>query len=94
MKKTLSLLLATLAVSAVTAVQVAAATPGAPVAATGKMLIDANGGRLATVDRVDADGSAEIILDGRVVTVPAATLSVVDGKLKTSLKKPQVLALQ
>lgn len=91
MKKTLSLLLATLVVSAVTAVQVAAATP---VAATGKMLIDANGGRLAPVDRVDSDGSAEIIIDGRVVTIPATTLSVVDGKLKTSLKKPQVLALQ
>jgi hypothetical protein len=90
-KKTLTLLLATLVVSAATAVQVAAATP---VAATGKMLIDANGGRLAPVDRVDADGSAEIIIDGRLVTIPASTLSIVDGRLKTSLKKPQVLALQ
>jgi hypothetical protein len=93
-KKTLSLLLAALIVSAATAVQGAAATPTAPVAAPGKMLIDANGGRLALVDRVDQDGSVEIIIDGRLVTVPAATLSVVGGRLVTSLKKPQVLALQ
>jgi hypothetical protein len=93
-KTTLSLLLATLIVSAATAVQGAAATPTAPVAVPGKMLNDANGGRLALVDRVDQDGSAEIIIDGRLVTVPAATLSVVGGRLMTSLKKPQVLALQ
>ena len=72
----------------------AVAASAAPVASKGKMLVDATGGRLAPVDRVDDDGSAEIIIDGRLVTVPAATLSVVDGRLKTSLKKSQVLDLQ
>ena len=63
----------------------------APVATPGKMLIDASGSRLGQVDRVDADGSVELILDGRVVTVPAGTLSVVNGKLTTSLKKDALL---
>jgi len=57
------------------------------------MLLAANGARLAPVYRVGADGAAQIILDGRLVTVPAATLSVADGKLTTSLTKNEVLAL-
>lgn len=77
-----------LAEAAVDSVQVA------PVAARGKMLNDANGGRLAPVMHVNADGSAQIIYQGRVVNVPSSTLSVVDGKLTTSLKKNDVLALR
>ncbi len=65
----------------------------APVAEKGKMLIAANGSRLAAVYRVGADGSAQIIIDGKLVTVPANTLSVVDGKLTTSLTKSEVLKL-
>ena len=65
----------------------------ASVAEKGKMLIAANGARLGTVYRVGADGAAQIIIDGRMVTVPANTLSSVDGKLTTSLTKSQVLAL-
>jgi hypothetical protein len=57
------------------------------------MLLAANGARLAPVYRVGADGAAQIILDGRLVTVPAATLSLADGKLTTSLTKNEVLAL-
>jgi hypothetical protein len=34
-----------------------------------------------------------MIIDGKLVTVPASTLSSVDGKLTTSLSKSQVLAL-
>jgi len=63
------------------------------VAEKGKMLVTANGARLAPVYRVGADGSAQIILDGKMVTVPASTLSSVDGKLTTSLTKSEVLAL-
>jgi len=59
----------------------------------GKMLIAANGARLGQVYRVDADGSAQMIIDGKLVTVPASTLSSVDGKLTTSLSKNEVLAL-
>jgi hypothetical protein len=59
----------------------------------GAMLVAANGTRLATVYRVGPDGSAQIILDGKMVTVPATTLSMAGGKLTTSLSKSEVLAL-
>lgn len=65
----------------------------APVATKGSMLLAANGARLAPVYRVSADGSPQIILDGKLVTVPASTLSLADGKLTTSLTKNEVLAL-
>jgi hypothetical protein len=70
------------------------AEDAAPVAVKGKMLVDAGGGRLAPIYRVAPDGSASIILDGRMVTIPSATISVADGKTKTSLTKNQVIALQ
>jgi hypothetical protein len=57
------------------------------------MLISANGSRLAQVYRVGADGAAQIIIDGKMVTVPAASLSMSGGKLTTSLTKSEVLAL-
>jgi hypothetical protein len=66
----------------------------APVSAVkGSMLISANGSRLAQVYRVGPDGSAQIIIDGKLVTVPASSLSLSGGKLTTSLTKAQVLAL-
>jgi hypothetical protein len=65
----------------------------ASVAEKGKMLVAANGARLGAVYRVGPDGSAQVIIDGRMVTVPANTLSSVEGKLTTSLTKSQVLAL-
>ena len=66
----------------------------APVSAVkGSMLISANGSRLAQVYRVNPDGSAQIIIDGKLVTVPAASLSMSGGKLTTSLTKSEVLAL-
>ncbi|MDB6101100.1 MAG: hypothetical protein JWO52_1099 [Gammaproteobacteria bacterium] len=65
----------------------------ASVAEKGKMLVSANGARLGPVYRVGADGSAQVIVDGRMVHVPANTLSSVEGKLTTSLTKSEVLAL-
>jgi hypothetical protein len=65
----------------------------AAVAVKGQMLMGANGARLGTVSRVTADGSAQILIDGKMVTVPATTLSMVGGKLTTSLSKSEVLAL-
>ena len=64
------------------------------VAEKGKMLIAANGARLGAVYRVGTDGSAQVIIDGKMVTVPASTLSESDGKLTTSLSKNEVLALR
>lgn len=59
----------------------------------GKMLVAANGARLGPVYRVGADGSAQIFIDGRLVSIPVATLSTANGKLTTSLSKSEVLAL-
>jgi hypothetical protein len=59
----------------------------------GSMVIAANGARLAPVYRVSPDGSAQIIIEGKMVTIPAATLSMSGGRLTTSLTKSEVLAL-
>lgn len=78
----------------------AAQEPSAPEAATtvavavkGQMLVGANGARLGPVYRIGADGSAQIFIDGKLVSIPAATLSTANGRLVTSLSKSEVLAL-
>lgn len=89
MKKSLlaAVVLAAISVSA------SAADTAAPIkVSAGKMLYAANGGRLASVYRVDNDGSVQLIMDGRMRTVPGNTLSMVDGKLTTSLSKPDLIA--
>jgi hypothetical protein len=85
------------AFAAVTAV---AQSPSSSEAATiavaaskGKMLVAANGARLGAVYRVGADGSAQIFIDGKLVSIPVATLSTANGRLTTSLSKSEVLAL-
>jgi hypothetical protein len=57
------------------------------------MVVTSNGARLAPVYRVEPDGSAQIILEGKLVTIPATTLSMAGGRLTTSLTKSEVLAL-
>jgi hypothetical protein len=80
------------ALAAATAVAQDASSPAAAtsVAAKGQMVVAANGARLGTVYRVNADGSAQIIIDGKMVTIPAATLSAANGRLTTSLSKSEV----
>ena len=56
----------------------------------GKMLYIGNGSRLAPIYRVAADGNPQVILNGRLITVPAASLAAVDGKLITSLSKKDI----
>jgi hypothetical protein len=84
-------------VCAVVALPVAAQSTSSAAAQSavekGKMLVASNGARLGAVYRVGPDGAAQIIIDGRMVTVPSGTISVVDGKLTTSLSKSEVLAL-
>lgn len=41
----------------------------ASVAEKGKMLVAANGSRLGLVSRVGPDGAAQVIIDGRMVSV-------------------------
>ena len=77
----------------VTAAVQAQSSPGAVVSSKGQMLVAANGARLGPVYRVGADGSAQIFIDGKLVTIPVATLSTANGRLTTSLSKSEVLAL-
>jgi hypothetical protein len=69
------------------------APAAAPLAKKGEMLVASNGARLGAVYRVGPDGAAQIILDGKMISVPASTLSATNGKLQTSLSKSEVLAL-
>ncbi len=87
---------AALAVAAamIAAPAVARKTPLAAGAATvqikrGAMLYSSDGHRVANINSVVA-GNAEIIFDGRIITVPSSTLSVVNGKLTTSLSKNEI----
>ncbi|MCT2398773.1 hypothetical protein [Novosphingobium mangrovi (ex Huang et al. 2023)] len=56
----------------------------------GMMLYSSAGYRVAPIYRVTADGSPQLILNGRLVTVPASSLSVVDGKVTTALTKSEI----
>lgn len=58
---------------------------------TGKMLFSTDGKRIGAVYRVTADGSPQVILNSRLVTVPVATISEVDGKLTTSISKRDLI---
>jgi hypothetical protein len=56
----------------------------------GDMLYTADGKRVGNVYRVSAAGDAELIYRGKMITVPAATLSKGEGKLTTSLTLAEV----
>lgn len=78
---------------------VLAALAFAPVAANaqaaavkGKMLYASGGVRLGAIYKVTADGSAQIILDGRLVTVPGNTITAEGGKIETNLTKNQLIS--
>jgi hypothetical protein len=82
---------------ALASVPAVAQTPAPPPAASelvplrGQMLFDANGKRLEAIYRVNSDGSVAIILDGKIRTIPAATLSMKGDKLTTSLTKSDIV---
>lgn len=63
----------------------AAASP-----AVGKMLYSAGGKKLAAVYKIAANGAPQVLIDGKLVTVPASTLSEVNGKVETSLTKKEL----
>jgi hypothetical protein len=54
------------------------------------MLYTTNGRRIASIYRVTAEGNPQVILNGKLVTVPASSLSEVDGKVATSLTKKEL----
>lgn len=95
---------ATIATIAILASAIAAAVPAAAfaedaAAATvqatrGAMLYSADGKRLGNVYRVTAQGDAQLIYRGRLITVAVSTLSQANGKLSTSLSQADVNALR
>ena len=87
-----TLILSVTALPAVAQDAPAAAPASLTASARGKMVIASDGARLAPVFRVASEGP-QIILDGRMVTIPANTVSMAGGKLTTSLTKGQVIAL-
>src|ERR1043166_8719646 len=80
----LSIALAAVAPQAALA-QGAAATDVAAFA--GKPLYGPKGEKIGAVYKVTAAGVPQLIIDGKLVSVPADSLSVANGKLSTSLAK-------
>jgi hypothetical protein len=66
------------------------AAPAAPKLTAGKMLYATDGYRIASIYRVTADGNPQVILDGKLITVPASTITEANGKVTTSLTKKQI----
>lgn len=65
------------------------AAPAVSVVA-GKMIYGANGQRVAAVYRVTDSGVVQVIIDGKLVTVPASSLSEQNGKVVTSLSRSEL----
>jgi sporulation protein YlmC with PRC-barrel domain len=61
-------------------------------AVAGKSIYAQGGKRIGVVYAVKADGSAQVILNGKLVTIPASTITAANGKIETSMDKKQVLA--
>jgi len=57
----------------------------------GKSLYSANGQRIGAIYRVTQSGLVQLILDGKLITVPSSSLSEANGKLVTSLTKSELL---
>lgn len=57
----------------------------------GKMIYTADKHQLGAIYDVKKDGSAEVIVDTQIVTVPAASVESKDGKLWTSLTRKEAL---
>jgi hypothetical protein len=75
-----------------------AALVSAPLAAqgsaitVGKPLFANDGKRIGIVYRVTSDGTVQLIINGKLVSVPATSISAVDGKFQTSLAKKDVVS--
>lgn len=53
--------------------------------------IYANGGkRLGAIYKTTVDGAAQVILDGKLVTIPASTITVENGKVETSMTRQEL----
>jgi hypothetical protein len=80
--------------AAVTLSAVAPATlraePAAVSVSAGQSLYGPDGKRVASVYRVSEDGNVLVIIDGKLINVPATTLSEADGKVVTTLSRTEL----
>jgi hypothetical protein len=81
------------ALTAEAATPVSAAPASSVVAARGQLVVAANGARLGRVSRLADDGSPQLIVEGKLVTVPLSTLSLVDGRLVSTLSPGEIADL-
>lgn len=88
------LLAALISIASPVVAQSAAVATTAVVATRGQMLSSADRARLGSVVRVNDDGSVAIIFDTRLLTIPASTLKLDNGKLTTSLNKREITSLR
>jgi hypothetical protein len=79
-------LLATATLFAVTPAALRAADAAVSVNA-GQALYGTDGRRVASVYRVTDEGTVQVIIDGKLVNVPAESLSEADGKVVTTLSR-------
>ena len=56
----------------------------------GENIVDSEGKRIGKVYQVSASGDPQVIANMRLVTVPAASLSRVEGKLVSSLSRKEI----
>lgn len=72
-------------------VRAATDAAAAPVSVSaGRMIYGGNGQRIAAAYRVTSDGTVQIILNGKLVNIPASTLSEANGKVSTTLTKAEL----
>lgn len=72
-------------------VRAEAEAASAPVSVNaGRMIYGSNGQRIAAAYRVTSDGTVQVILNGKLVNIPAATLSEANGKVSTTLTKTEL----
>jgi sporulation protein YlmC with PRC-barrel domain len=61
-------------------------------AVVGKAIYAQGGKRIGTVYAVKADGSAQVIINGKLVTIPASTITTANGRVETSINKSALVA--
>lgn len=61
---------------------------------TGKTVYDSEGHKVGRIYRVTSEGNLQIILNGRMVTVLASTLSDTNGKITTSVSRADLTRMR
>ncbi len=63
----------------------------ATTAEVGKAIYSSDGKKLGSIYKLAKDGAPQVIISGKLVTVPASTVSLSDDRIVTSLTRKDVL---